>query len=217
MSLISIPRNPPTIILFTQDSSLISVWAMLLDRYRGLFSVRLYNGDFGETGCKAVVSFGNSHASQDNIVDRTYATYFGTALEEELQDAIHERPNRSISVGESEIIESGVRHVPYLIFAPTRNSSEDLVSEQFGSYLAMKAVMHLWRYRKWNGRSIQRFIDSIAVPACSVDPLSNDLIARQQFMAMYEALVSPPPAQESMEDLERRHKLFFSGRFTNST
>ncbi len=217
MSLISIPRNPPTIILFTQDSALISVWAMLLDRYRGLVSVRLYNGDFGETGCKAVVSFGNAQTSSVGSVDRAYVTYFGTALEEELNDAIAERLNGTISVGEAEMIESGVRHVPYLIFAPAINASEERTPEQFGPYLAMKAVMHLWRYRKWNGRSIQRFIDSIAVPAFSVDSLPNDIIARQQFMAIHEALVSPPPFPETLIEIEKRHRLFFSARFTNST
>lgn len=74
-----------------------------------------------------VVSPANSSGFMDGGIDRAFVAFFGSQLQERVQDTIIRRPEGHLPVGASVVVRTGHARIPYLIVAPTMLGPEAVV------------------------------------------------------------------------------------------
>ncbi len=208
------------ITLFDQHSDLHVEWSILLDSDRTLSSVNLYQGDFSEVPCQAIVSPGNGFGFMDGGIDLAYTKFFGTTIQEMLQDKIRRKFEGELLVGQATILSTNDRQIPYLIAAPTMSVPMRLHgTAQANPYYAMRAVMNLVLKGKFDdgpqkGRRINSVIDSIAVPGfgTGVGGISAKVCAYQQIKAIREALIAPAIFPHTWQEAQTHFQRLYTDR-----
>lgn len=98
------------------DEALHRAWV----RWCGdLSGIELYRGSILESPCDAVVSPANRFGFIDAGVDRQYTEFFGSVLQERVQERIRELHHGELLVGQAMIVAAGHTTIPYLVVAPT--------------------------------------------------------------------------------------------------
>jgi len=88
-----------------------------------------------------VVSPANSFGFMDGGIDLAYFNFFGSQIQQRVQEAIARRPEGHLPVGTSLAIRTGHAQIPFLIVAPTMFLPESV--DPSHSYRAMRAVLRI--------------------------------------------------------------------------
>ena len=88
-----------------------------------------------------LVSPGNSHGFMDGGIDDQYRRFFGSQIEETVQQAILRRSDRMLPVGASLLVPTHHPRIPWLIVAPTMEMPEPVPAQHSGR--ALRAALRL--------------------------------------------------------------------------
>ena len=111
-----------------------------LDRFFGVDSVEITQGDLLETGAEAVLAPANSFGDMSGGVDKRIDDFFRGAAQEALTRQIREKFYGELPVGTALVIPMQNSRVPYLVAAPTMRVPED-VADTLNAYLAFRAAL----------------------------------------------------------------------------
>jgi O-acetyl-ADP-ribose deacetylase (regulator of RNase III) len=129
----------PGVILVYREPDLGEAWRAT---FAGVQGVQIVCGDITQIGCDAVVSPANSFGFMDGGLDYALSERFGWDLQERVQRAIAELPERELLVGRAISVETKDTRVPWLIVAPTmRVPMSFQIATSVNAYLAMKALL----------------------------------------------------------------------------
>lgn len=148
---------------------------------------KFYHGDIfsvpmSKFDNNAIVSPANSFGDLQGGIDLAYYNYFGSQLEQRLQNAIIEEKYGELIVGDAIMIKMNSIY-SYFISAPTMRVPMD-VKDSVNAYLAFRAVLiKLIEFNKNNNDSITH----VVCPglATSIGKLSANNCAKQMYDAYY--------------------------------
>lgn len=156
-------------------------------------------GDLAQVPRDAVVSPANSFGFMDGGLDLALSERFGWDLQERLQEAIHQLPERELLIGKALIIPTGDANVPWLIAAPTmRVPMSFQIATSINAYLAMKAILLVAMGRPE--------ITSVAIPGlCTgVGRMPPEISAQQMWAAYVEVLSGGRAKFEDFGEAQRQ-------------
>ena len=131
--------------------------------FSDLPNVSIHNDSIFNYPSDALVSPANSFGFMNGGIDFAISKTLGWHIEKRLQQVIREKYYGELLVGQAEIIPTDNPNFPYLIAAPTMRLPMVLGITP-NLYLAMKAVLLLWKHGKMeDGSSISTHIQSIAI------------------------------------------------------
>lgn len=93
--------------------------ATLRHETRGIDNVFCHHADIIEIAECCVVSPANSFGDMDGGIDKVYKSYFGNSIQSKVQSYIQEYSPNGIPVGDTAIINTYHKKVPWLLVAPT--------------------------------------------------------------------------------------------------
>jgi O-acetyl-ADP-ribose deacetylase (regulator of RNase III) len=168
------------IILAGLDAHLIAAWR---DCFSDLSEILIVEGDITMVACDAIVSPANSFGFMDGGLDYALSERFGWDMEKQLQQKIKELPEGELLVGQAMILETGDKHVPYLISAPTMRIPTNFnIDTSVNAYLAMKAIL----IRAEN----EPKINTVAIPGlCTGVGRMSPAIAAGQMLQAYKEII----------------------------
>lgn len=82
-------------------------------------NVFCHHADILDVAECCVVSPANSFGDMDGGIDKVYKSYFGDSIQDKVQDYIREYSPNGIAVGDTAIIATYNKRVPWLLVAPT--------------------------------------------------------------------------------------------------
>ena len=149
------------------------------------YEVEIIEGDILEDHHDAVVSPANSFGYMDGGIDLLYTELFGRELQRKLQGLIHSNFGGELSVGESIMLATGIKRIPYLISAPTMRTPQDL-NGTVNAYLASKSALRLANHNK---------LSSVAFPGMGtgVGALPPNVAAVQMRRGFLDAIQGMAP------------------------
>ena len=103
------------------NKALVEAWGT---HFRPFPEVEVTQGDILDVAECCVVSPANSHGFMDGGIDLHYRSFFGSAIEITVQEAIQCRPEGILPVGEAIAVRTGNDRIPYMIVAPTMEMPE---------------------------------------------------------------------------------------------
>ena len=187
------PRNDPaaaplTLVLCAVSEPLAQAWDAAVD---GRPDVSVHRGSVLEVPAQAVVSPANSFGWMRGGIDAVYAQAF-PAVEQHVRSAVLAYHGGELPVGQALIVPTGATEPPWLICAPTmRNPGESLPPDTVHPYLAVRAVLRLWRDGTLeHGEPVRSAVHTIAVPGMGtgVGGVSPQTCARQVIAAWDEVI-----------------------------
>jgi O-acetyl-ADP-ribose deacetylase (regulator of RNase III) len=179
------------------NSNLIEAWNALFNKQA---DVAIIEGDITSVACDAIVSPANSFGFMDGGLDYKLSERFGWDLEKRLQQEIKKLPEGELLVGQSLIIETGDKEIPFLISAPTMRVPTNFnIDTSVNAYLAMKAILI-------KAKSESK-IASIAIPGlCTgVGRMEPTIAAGQMFQAYREIILGQWMDFETFGDAQKHH------------
>jgi O-acetyl-ADP-ribose deacetylase (regulator of RNase III) len=191
------PRNDPaaaplTLVLCAVSEPLAKAWDAAVD---GRPAVQVHRGSVLEVAAQAVVSPANSFGWMRGGIDAVYAQAF-PAVEQQVRSAVLAYHGGELPVGQALIVPTGVTEPPWLICAPTmRNPGELLPPDTVHPFLAVRAVLRLWRDGTLDdGDPVRAAVHTIALPGMGtgVGGVSPETCARQVIAAWDEVMVPRP-------------------------
>lgn len=171
-----------SVLLVHRDPALGQAWR---SKFADLDSVQIVSGDITQVTCDAVVSPANSFGFMDGGLDNALSQRFGWDLQERLQQAIYDLPERELLVGKAMVIATNDKRIPWLIAAPTmRVPMSFQIATSINAYLAMKAILL--------AAAAHPGISSVAIPGlCTgVGRMPVDIAATQMRAAFDEVTSS---------------------------
>ena len=132
--------------LVDTNSELVASWKRCFD---GMKNVHVIEDDILAVAENAIVSPANAYGFMDGSIDRIYLEFFGSSVENRLQDEIARRnyPEGYLPIGKGLLVPTGHGRIPYLIAAPTMITPRAVSSAH--SFQAMIAVLDTaYRNRK---------------------------------------------------------------------
>jgi O-acetyl-ADP-ribose deacetylase (regulator of RNase III) len=176
----------PQLVLCAVDDAMEQAWRQAADDRDGL---HVHRGSVLDVGAQAVVSPANSHGWMRGGIDALYAREF-PGIEERVRSAILALHGGELPVGEAMIVPSELISPAWLICAPTmRDPGTPLPSDTVHPYLAMRAVLRLWRDGLLDdGTRVRDAVATIALPGLGtgVGGVPPAVCARQ-VMAAWDA------------------------------
>ncbi|MBI5372423.1 MAG: macro domain-containing protein [Sphingobacteriales bacterium] len=169
------------IMLVAIEDKLVNAWK---DFFLNEPNVTITEADITQIRCDAVVSPANSFGFMDGGLDYALSERFGWDLEKKLQKQIKDLPEGELLVGQTILMETGDKDVPFLISAPTMRIPTNFnIDTSINAYLAMKAILI-------RATSDER-ISSVAIPGlCTgVGRMQPMIAARQMFQAYKEIIL----------------------------
>lgn len=179
--------KPPHITLFEERESVTYVW----EKYqrRTFPYVHIYHGDVWDyaSSLDALVVPLNSSGQ----IPEVYLRYFNNpALEQRLRSAIRNKHEGKLMMGRAVLIATDNQEFPYIICTPI--SRPDIVrgNEPTNAYVATRAILDLWRFGRFQRRSVRNFVGSIGMSMLVPDSAvySKDTVAKEQMKAIEESL-----------------------------
>jgi len=162
--------------------------------------VQIIEDDITKIECDAVVSPANSFGFMDGGLDYALSERFGWDLEKKLQQQIKALPEGELLVGQSILMETGDRTVPFLISAPTMRIPTNFnIDTSVNAYLAMKAILIR--------ASRDSRISSVAIPGlCTgVGRMQPIIAARQMFQAYKEIILGDKMNFSTFGEAQKYH------------
>ena len=118
-----------------------AVTSALIEAFKDHPEVRVICGDILVHAHHCVVSPANSFGFMDGGIDAAYTAFFGPGLQETVQAAIHQRPERMLPVGAALAVPTWHDRIPYMIVAPTMEVPEEVPASHSGR--ALRAVLRV--------------------------------------------------------------------------
>lgn len=145
----------------------------------------------------AIVSPANSFGEMSGGIDGVYTKHFGHCVQKYLQAAIQNLPMRELLVGQSLIVQTDNKEIPYLISSPTMRVPLD-VSDTANPYLAFKSSLCIAKQHKF---------ENIICPGLGTltGNVSPEDCARQMFQAYYHFNDKYPTYPRSINEAYRNH------------
>ncbi|MBN9295703.1 MAG: macro domain-containing protein [Filimonas sp.] len=168
------------ILLVAIQKNLVEAWETF---FSGQKDVEIVEADITKVKCDAIVSPANSFGFMDGGLDYALSERFGWDLEKKLQQQIKELPEGELLVGQSILMETADKDIPYLISAPTMRVPTNFnIDTSLNAYLAMKAA--LIRAQNTAG------ISSVAIPGlCTGVGRMQPMIAARQMNIAYKEII----------------------------
>jgi O-acetyl-ADP-ribose deacetylase (regulator of RNase III) len=185
------------IILADLSGKLIESWQ---DFFGQEESVSILETDITQLQCDAIVSPANSFGFMDGGLDHALSERLGWDLEKRLQKMIKESPEGELLVGQSILLETGDKDIPFLIAAPTMRIPTNFnIDTSVNAYLAMKAIL----IRAKNDERI----NSVAIPGlCTgVGRMQPVIAARQMYQAYKEVILGQRMDFSSFGEAQKYH------------
>ncbi len=203
------------LILSAVDDDLATAW----NRFCGdLEFVEIHAGSILDVVCDAVVSPANSFGFMNGGIDAVYLRYFGSQIQEKVQQLILERHAGELLVGAADIIETGVSNIPYMVIAPTMRVPMRL-TETVNAYLAARAALLLIKQGRFQrgqnlGTPIGQKVERVAFPGIGtgVGQLGPNVCARQLRAAIDDVLLDRFLPPRSWAEASERHQLLYTDR-----
>ena len=127
----------------------VAVTEDLADAWTDLVSdipnAEVHRGSIGDVQADAVVSPANSYGFMDGGIDAHYMELYGEQIQFEARKTILTRHSGELLVGHADIVPTGHHAHPWLIIAPTMRVPMALPVDTVNPFLAMRAVLLLWR------------------------------------------------------------------------
>lgn len=125
--------------LVYRDKALGDAWR---SDFQDVADVELVRGDITQLTVDAVVSPANSFGFMDGGLDNALSERFGWDLQEHVQEQIFALDEGELLVGQSLVIPTGDKDMPWLIVAPTMRVPMSFnIATSVNAYLAMKAIL----------------------------------------------------------------------------
>ena len=179
---------PLTLVLCAVSEPLAQAWDAAIDRRP---DIRVHRGSVLEVPAQAVVSPANSFGWMRGGIDAVYAQAF-PAIEQQVRSAVLAYHGGELPVGEALIVPTGVPAPEWLISAPTmRQPGEQLPPDTVHPFLAVRAVLRLWRDGTLDhGEAVRDVVRTIALPGMGtgVGGVSPETCARQVIAAWDEVI-----------------------------
>jgi O-acetyl-ADP-ribose deacetylase (regulator of RNase III) len=102
--------------------------------------VEVHTGDIFAHKADAIVSPANSFGFMDGGIDLVYSKHFGWELETAVQQAIAEKFEGELLVGQATIVPTGNEEIPWLVAAPTMRVPMH-IDGTVNAYLSFRAVL----------------------------------------------------------------------------
>ena len=187
------PRDEPaplTLVLCAVSEPLAEAWEAAVN---GRPDVIVHRGSVLEVSAEAVVSPANSFGWMRGGIDAVYAQAF-PAIEQHVRSAVLAYHGGELPVGDALIVPTGVSAPAWLISAPTmRQAGELLPPDTVHPYLAVRAVLRLWRDGTLeHGGPVRGVVRTIALPGMGtgVGGVSPQTCARQVMAAWDEVIAA---------------------------
>lgn len=125
--------------LFLIDTSpvIVSAWDRV---FFDLPEIVIEQGNILDRAENTIVSPANSYGYMDGGIDRVYRDFFGTSIENTVQDSIKKKWGNYLPVGSSILVQTGSQTIPYLIVAPTMFLPEPIKPQN--CFYAMSAILN---------------------------------------------------------------------------
>lgn len=176
----------------------------LIESWRDFFgqeeNVSILETDITQLHCDAIVSPANSFGFMDGGLDHALSERLGWDLEKRLQKMIKESPEGELLVGQSILLETGDKDIPFLIAAPTMRIPTNFnIDTSVNAYLAMKAIL----IRAKNDERI----NSVAITGlCTgVGRMQPIIAARQMYQAYKEVILGQRMDFSSFGEAQKYH------------
>lgn len=186
------------IILAAIDARLTSAWREFFTEEK---EVVIVEGDITRIACDAIVSPANSFGFMDGGLDYALSERLGWALEKQLQQQIKALPEGELLIGQTLLLETGDKEIPFLISAPTMRVPGNFnIDTSVNAYLAMKAIL----IRASNDERIT----SVAIPGlCTgVGRMQPMIAARQMYQAYKEIILGERMDFATFADAQKYHR-----------
>ncbi|WP_438710875.1 macro domain-containing protein [Aquimarina muelleri] len=123
--------------LIDTNVKMVQNWKVFFDNEP---NVKVYLGGYFDFPTSCIVSPANSFGFMDGGIDYIISETIGWHLQKKLQKIIESKYNGELLVGQSVLIETQNKTIPYLISAPTMRVPMILGSDSINPYLAAKAI-----------------------------------------------------------------------------
>jgi O-acetyl-ADP-ribose deacetylase (regulator of RNase III) len=127
-----------TIYLRNLNPSVCYAWQ---EAFAGVAGVDIAHDDIFAMRADAVVSPANSFGFMDGGIDLLYSQFFGTQLQDRLQEIIRKDFDGELPVGMAVVLETRHEAIPYLVSAPTMRVPQN-AAYTANAYLAFKAALY---------------------------------------------------------------------------
>lgn len=166
--------------LVDTNKEIITAWRTTFDGQPGISVVK---GEITKIQCDALASPANSFGFMDGGIDFEISEKFGWDLQKKLQQTIRMLPEGELLVGQAIVLETGDKHIPYLISAPTMRIPMDYnIGTSVNAYLAMKAILLKARNHP--------AINTIAIPGlCTGTGKMDPMVAARQMREAYNEVI----------------------------
>jgi O-acetyl-ADP-ribose deacetylase (regulator of RNase III) len=184
-------------ILIDTNPKMINAWR---DIFTGEEQVLIIEGDITALSVDAIVSPANSFGFMDGSLDHAISERLGWHLEKELQNRIKATPEGELLIGQTMIMDTGDKTIPYLISAPTMRIPTNFnIDTSINAYLAMKAILL--------AAERDERINSVAIPGlCTgVGRMQPVISARQMFCAYEEAVLRKKLDFKNFAEAQKHH------------
>lgn len=176
--------------------------------------VEIYNGSILDKPTDAIVNFVDSFG----FMGSDCVSFFGWEIEGKLQNVIREEFDNELLVGQSVLMTTGKKSIPYMISSPVRRTSNIVPVDTVNPYLAAKsAILCAIRANKildqYKGDPNARGIECISFP--SNDLFGYRLYAHQVCQAIKETLIEGASFPHSCYDADHRHEQLMQPGVTN--
>ena len=206
------------IILAAVEKELFEAWKTFCD---DLPNVEIYHGSILDLSVDAVVSPANSFGFMDGGIDLLYSHRFGWHVQERLQKIIRQKHHGELLVGQSEIVETGVSQIPFVIAAPTMRVPM-VLKDSVNPYLAARAVFLLIKHgtffdERFKGEPINKFVQSLAFSglATGIGKIGFNTCARQMRKAIEDFVLDENAFPQSWVDASAKHQELYTDRIRN--
>lgn len=184
-------------ILMDTNHKMVSAWR---EFFSDATDVVIREGDITKLAVDAIVSPANSFGFMDGSLDYAISERLGWHLEKELQAKIKSSPEGELLIGQTMVMETGDKTIPYLISAPTMRIPTNFnIDTSINAYLAMKALLI--------AATRDERINSVAIPGlCTgVGRMQPIIAARQMFVAYEEIVLGKKQDFSSFGEAQKYH------------
>jgi len=184
-------------ILMDTNHKMVSAWR---EFFSDAADVTIREGDITKLAVDAIVSPANSFGFMDGSLDYAISERLGWHLEKELQAKIKASPEGELLIGQTIVMETGDKTIPYLISAPTMRIPTNFnIDTSINAYLAMKALLI--------AATRDERITSVAIPGlCTgVGRMQPIIAARQMFVAYEEIVLGKKQDFSSFGEAQKYH------------
>lgn len=168
--------------------------------------VKIYCGDFFAPETDCIVSPANSFGFMDGGLDGVITKHLGRLTEANVKAAITKRPMKELLVGETVLVETGNKDIPYCISAPTMRVPMILKGTP-NVYIASKAIFNALLDIRSVGVPINKV--TISGLGTGVGRVPFDVCANQMKMAYDEVWLGRYNVPKTWFEAQQRHQMLY--------